>query len=480
MFKLMGLSSVEGVSVSSPSQGDMLVYNSTTGGWENSSTVKLHKNTHKTGGTDAISPADIGALPEPSTQGPAGSVIMSDGTNELWNVVSSSMKNKLINGDFSIWQRGANAIPTTLRARTSNVATVTLNRGHGLNVGDVVQITGLTDATFNGGSLTLTAVASNTISYASTGADVASTADTGGRVLITNRPSFAFNNDEGYCADRWKAKFYSANAVVSRKEFVPGQTDVPGEPHYYTNINILNLASSSVYLEQRVEDVRTLAGKNAVLSFYARADAAKTVTSYLYQSFGTGGSSGIAAASKSIALTTAWQKFSVPVTFPSLAGKTIGYGSYVIARPLSFSAGTTGSFDIALCQLEEGSVATPFEQRHPATELALCQRYYEKSYNTDTPPGKTTNFGQVTWVGNGTSSYHQAPVYFKSTKRVSPTVVVFNPATGAASSLRDNTSIADVSATAGDIGLQKCQMLVNNISMSNVALCGHYTADAEI
>jgi len=37
----------------------------------------------------------------------------------------------------------------------------------------------------------------------------------------------------------------------------------------------------------------------------------------------------------------------------------------------------SGTFDIAQVQLEAGSVATPFEIRPPGVELALCQRYYQ-------------------------------------------------------------------------------------------------------
>ena len=39
---------------------------------------------------------------------------------------------------------------------------------------------------------------------------------------------------------------------------------------------------------------------------------------------------------------------------------------------IKFSSGT-----VSLVQLEEGSVATPFENRPIGTELALCQRYYQ-------------------------------------------------------------------------------------------------------
>ena len=38
-------------------------------------------------------------------------------------------------------------------------------------------------------------------------------------------------------------------------------------------------------------------------------------------------------------------------------------------------------------QLEKGTVATPFEFRPYATELALCQRYYQKSYDDGVAPG---------------------------------------------------------------------------------------------
>jgi len=47
-----------------------------------------------------------------------------------------------------------------------------------------------------------------------------------------------------------------------------------------------------------------------------------------------------------------------------------------------FSSGT-----FSLPQLEKGTTATPFEYRPIGTELALCQRYYEKSYALGTAPG---------------------------------------------------------------------------------------------
>jgi hypothetical protein len=43
----------------------------------------------------------------------------------------------------------------------------------------------------------------------------------------------------------------------------------------------------------------------------------------------------------------------------------------------AYTGSTTDKIEIAQVQLEEGSVATPFEQRPYGLELSLCQRYYE-------------------------------------------------------------------------------------------------------
>jgi hypothetical protein len=54
--------------------------------------------------------------------------------------------------------------------------------------------------------------------------------------------------------------------------------------------------------------------------------------------------------------------------------------------------GTNGStFQITGVQAEVGSVATPFEYRPFGMELAMCQRYYEKSFEYGTAPANGAN-----------------------------------------------------------------------------------------
>jgi hypothetical protein len=61
-------------------------------------------------------------------------------------------------------------------------------------------------------------------------------------------------------------------------------------------------------------------------------------------------------------------------------------------------------------QLEPGSVATPFEQRPIGTELALCQRYYEK-----------LTVGNYITSGTVANGYFGSNFNFSATKRVKPT-----------------------------------------------------------
>ena len=65
----------------------------------------------------------------------------------------------------------------TIKALTSNVATLTTSTAHGMAVGMTVDVAGV-DATFNG-SYTITAVTSTTLSYAKTASNVVSQASTG-------------------------------------------------------------------------------------------------------------------------------------------------------------------------------------------------------------------------------------------------------------------------------------------------------------
>lgn len=71
----------------------------------------------------------------------------------------------------------ASRIITTV-ARTSNVVTITTSVAHGYSVGDTVTVAAVTNTSVNG-TFVIDTITSNTFTYADTGADIPSGADTG-------------------------------------------------------------------------------------------------------------------------------------------------------------------------------------------------------------------------------------------------------------------------------------------------------------
>jgi hypothetical protein len=197
-----------------------------------------------------------------------------------------------------------------------------------------------------------------------------------------------------YGADRWGHGRIGTTHTVTRQSFTLGQTAVPNEPTYFCRTVVTSVAGAGniSQLFQRVEDVRTFAGKQVTVSFWAKVDATKNISIELIQYFGTGGSPSAEVTSigvTKVSVGTSWQKVTVTTTLPSISGKTLGTdGNHQTALNIYFDAGSdfnartdslgqqSGTFDIAQVQLEPGAAATPFEQRPIGTELALCQRYY--------------------------------------------------------------------------------------------------------
>jgi hypothetical protein len=138
-------------------------------------------------------------------------------------------------------------------------------------------------------------------------------------------------------------------------------------------------------------------------------------------------------------------------TFSGPAGAWAGV-DYVSATGAVSVVGTSGAtLYITGVQLEVGSSATSFEYRQYGTELALCQRYYEKSYNTGTIPATGLANG---WYGfTGTSlTENTSGIYFRVTKRGAPTMVVYNAITGASGAAYRVSDAASITATLDRIG----------------------------
>jgi hypothetical protein len=199
-----------------------------------------------------------------------------------------------------------------------------------------------------------------------------------------------------YVADRWYIGFNGTGGsrTVTRQSFTIGQTDVPGEPEFYLNMTQTTAAAGQVYTElsQRIEGVRTLAGKKVTVSFWAKSSSSSAINYHLGQMFGTGGSTGVNTSFVPVTLTTSWTRYTSVVDVPSISGKTIGADNYLAfyIKPVST---TTFNIDVALVQVEEGPIATPFEFRPYSIELQLCQRYYVQIGGTATNDVSLLGYG---------------------------------------------------------------------------------------
>lgn len=105
-------------------------------------------------------------------------------------------------------------------------------------------------------------------------------------------------------------------------------------------------------------------------------------------------------------------------------------------------------FAITGVQLEQGPVATQFEHRPFGTELDLCQRYFEKSFDIGVAPAQNiaTYIGaqgniQAIAAGLGTGFDFR----FQMRKRATPTVVFYNPFAANAQA-RNSSSGTDTTA----------------------------------
>ena len=132
-------------------------------------------------------------------------------------------------------------------------------------------------------------------------------------------------------------------------------------------------------------------------------------------------------------LTNTGQAGGTPLTIGTNGNDWIGpifwfdAGSSLDSRTNSLG-NQSGTFDIAQVQLEEGPVATPFEHRPFGLELSLCQRYYEKSFSLGTTPANGTGETSVVYTQIQSGYGMKFPVTFKTRKRAAgPTIVVYNP-----------------------------------------------------
>jgi len=230
----------------------------------------------------------------------------------------------------------------------------------------------------------------------------------------------SFTDPGGYTLDRWMAQSNHTGSVVSQQSFTPGQTAVPGNPdnYYRASIAATTAAADRVAIMQRVENYKQVIGRTIILSGWYKCSAMLNGANWLFQIKRSNGfydnSTELADPLGGLPQTNSWTYFTRKVFVPASAldGQTMtGTASLGLVYYYQ-SAPVAGTIEFANLQLEVGEQATPFENRPYATELALCQRYFEVNGNMYVRnTGTTTQEMRITWV-------------FKTQKRATPTISV--------------------------------------------------------
>ncbi len=286
-----------------------------------------------------------------------------------------------------------------------------------------------------------------------------------------------------FTADRWLG-FADSGIIstISRQTFAPGSAPVAGyEGQYYLRCAGTVAVSGGAYgIEQRIEDVRTFAGKTVTISFWAKANTA--VTGYLLfnQRFGSGGSAEVGIPTNTFAFTTSWQRFTQTIAVPSITGKAIGVNSHIAVHPLRLVASAT--VDIWGIQIEDNGFVTAFDVRPAAQELVLCQRYFQTTYD-GVAAGSTGVSGELASyfpATIGAGGYLNFTLTFPVTMRTAPTVISYNPSTGAsgAASINGVNTAWAINATKRHIGSMQNLSGSSTPSAFNINL--HYSANAEL
>ena len=279
----------------------------------------------------------------------------------------------------------------------------------------------------------------------------------------------------GYIADRWLTYRGGSGSVTASQVTLSNTDKAVTGCDYAMQFQDTSSSNSGRRLDQRIEgDISKYVGKDLTLSFWVKADQA---TSFSYTII-EGGSSADTdnLISSGLEVTTSWVRKTITFTNIQASGN---YPDYIVVG-LRINNGDTSTFQITGVQLELGSVATPFEHRSYGEELALCQRYYCKSYEVGVPAG-TGGYADGNYFRylDGGHNWANAHFEFPVNMRAKPTMRMWHPSSGELGKVQCDSSSPTCGIAAR--GTKSALAGVSNIYIStSVSFSFHWEADAEL
>jgi hypothetical protein len=273
------------------------------------------------------------------------------------------------------------------------------------------------------------------------------------------------NNNDTYNLDRWYVLSDGNDAVD-----ITQATDVPTGAKYSIGLDV-ETANKKFGIAQIIENLNCFdaIGGTVTLSFQAKVSSTTkldnvkcaivawsgttdSATSDIISAWGSEGTNPTLIADATyenspanLNVTTSWATYTVSAAVDTASTKNI-----IVFIWSDVTDTTAGDFlYITNVQLEVGSVATPFERRDYGRELALCQRYYEKSYAVDVAVGTGLALGFFGFVMPTTDTGDIPPnLIFRVTKRAAPTVTMYNAVSGASGAVYRASDASSISVNA--------------------------------
>ena len=181
-----------------------------------------------------------------------------------------------------------------------------------------------------------------------------------------------------------------------------------------------------------------------------------------------------------LGVTTSWVKYEIEnISIDTASAANVAACIY---QNNVATASATGDFlEITNFQLEPGAVSTDFEYRDVGYELALSQRYYSKSYDTNVVPGTADTDGNVyiyiNAVTSATFSVNNSTT-FPVAMRAQPTIVGYD---NLGASGKCSMSVNGLTITASRVGLRGFNAAGTDGNADTVrTLSYHYTAASEL
>jgi hypothetical protein len=254
--------------------------------------------------------------------------------------------------------------------------------------------------------------------------------------------SVTWNNSNGYSLDRYFTYSSNGGGVFTTQQSTDAPTDFTNSLTVTVTTADTSLGTSDVYfLQQKIEGFNaadlnwgTASAKTITVSFWIKSSL---TGSFPFTIIDGGGGSDYRSYGALYTINSAntWEYKTITIpgdTSGSAWFKDnrvgmqitwgLGGGTNYVVSPNTWTANkeaykVTGDTNVigtlnatwrlTGVQVEVGSTATPFERRPYGTELALCQRYFEKSGGT-----------QTIALANGS----RLPGFFATEKRATPTI----------------------------------------------------------